>query len=91
MLTKSEITKLQTLLVKASPDQMSDIARMYNDTLNMKRSQIARSFAIGQKVKWSGKNGDMSGTVIKVMKKNVRVKVSATEIWNVTSTMLKAA
>ena len=91
MLTKSEMTKLQTLLVKASPDQMSDIARMFNDTLNMKRAQATRSFTVGQKVKWSGKNGAMSGTVIKVMKKNVRVKVSATETWNVTATMLKAA
>jgi sRNA-binding protein len=91
MLTKSEMTKLQTLLVKASPDQMNEIARMFNDTLNMKRAQATRSFTVGQKVKWSGKNGAMSGTVIKVMKKNVRVKVSATETWNVTATMLKAA
>jgi sRNA-binding protein len=91
MLTKSEITKLQTLLVKASPDQMNDIARMFNDAMNMKRAQATRSFTVGQKVKWSGKNGPMSGTVIKVMKKNVRVKVSATETWNVTATMLKAA
>ena len=91
MLTKSETTKLQTLLVKASPDQMNDIARMFNDAMNMKRAQATRSFTVGQKVKWSGKNGPMSGTVIKVMKKNVRVKVSATETWNVTATMLKAA
>jgi len=91
MLTKSETTKLQTLLVKASPDQMNDIARMFNDAMNMKRAQATRSFTVGQKVKWSGKNGAMSGTVIKVMKKNVRVKVSATETWNVTATMLKAA
>ena len=91
MLTKSETTKLQSFLVKASPEQMNDIARMFNDTMNMKRAQATRSFTVGQKVKWSGKNGSMSGTVIKVMKKNVRVKVSATETWNVTATMLKAA
>jgi len=91
MLTNSEITKLQAFLVKATPDQMNDIARMFNDVLNMKRAQATRSFTVGQKVKWSGKNGAMSGTVIKVMKKNVRVKVSATETWNVTATMLKAA
>ncbi len=91
MLTKSETTKLQSFLVKASPDQMNDIARMFNDAMNMKRAQATRSFTVGQKVKWSGKNGPMSGTVIKVMKKNVRVKVSATETWNVTATMLKAA
>lgn len=91
MLTKSETTKLQSFLVKASPDQMNDIARMFNDAMNMKRAQATRSFTVGQKVKWSGKNGAMSGTVIKVMKKNVRVKVSATETWNVTATMLKAA
>ena len=91
MLTKSETTKLQSFLVKASPDQMNDIARMFNDAMNMKRAQATRSFTVGQKVKWSGKNGPMSGTVIKVMKKNVRVKVSTTETWNVTATMLKAA
>lgn len=91
MLTKSETTKLQSFLVKASPDQMNEIARMFNDAMNMKRAQATRSFTVGQKVKWSGKNGAMSGTVIKVMKKNVRVKVSATETWNVTATMLKAA
>ena len=91
MLTKSEMTKLQTHLVKSSNDQMSEIARMFNDTLNMKRAQATRAFSVGQKVKWSGKNGNMSGTVIKIMKKNVRIKVSENEIWNVTANMLKAA
>ena len=91
MMNTSEMIAMQNLLGKASPDQMNEIARMFNDAMNMKRAQATRSFTVGQKVKWSGKNGAMSGTVIKVMKKNVRVKVSANETWNVTATMLKAA
>jgi hypothetical protein len=33
----------------------------------------------------------MEGTVVKVLKKNVRVKTEADGVWNVTASMLKAA
>jgi len=91
MLTKSEMNKLQTLLIKSSNEQMSEIANMFNDTLNLKRTQAVRSFKVGQKVKWSGKRGDMSGTVVKILKKNVRVQVANGDMWNVTANMLKSA
>lgn len=92
MLTKSEMNKLQTLLIKSSNEQMSEIANMFNDTLNLKRTQAVRSFKVGQKVKWSGKkSGDMSGTIVKILKKNVRVQVANGDLWNVTANMLKSA
>jgi hypothetical protein len=33
----------------------------------------------------------MSGTVVKVLKKNVRVKTKADGVWNVTASLLEAA
>lgn len=91
MITNSEMNSIQSLLVKATPEQMNEIAQAYNDALNLKNAQAARSFIAGDKVKWNGKRGAMSGTVIKVMKKNVRVKVENGDLWNVTATMLSAA
>jgi|TARA_B110000483_G_scaffold243009_1_gene330837 sRNA-binding protein len=91
MLIKSEMSKLQAMLIEADSDQMSEIAEMFNDARNLKVARAARSFTVGQTVKWNGKRGSMSGTVVKVLKKNVRVSTKSDGIWNVTASLLKAA
>ena len=91
MLNKSQMSKVQSFLIEADADQMSEIAQMFNDARNLKVARAARSFAVGQTVKWNGKRGSMSGTVVKVLKKNVRVSTKADGIWNVTASLLKAA
>ena len=91
MLNKSEMSKIQAFLIEADSAQMSEIAQMFNDARNLKVARAARSFAVGQTVKWTGKRGSMSGTVIKVLKKNVRVSTKSDGVWNVTASLLKAA
>jgi sRNA-binding protein len=90
MLNNSEMSKIQALLIEASNDQMQEIAAMFNDARNLKVQRAARSFTSGQKVKWVGRNGAMEGTIVKVLKKNVRVKVGS-DMWNVTASLLQAA
>jgi|TARA_Y100000389_G_C17328250_1_gene446685 sRNA-binding protein len=90
MLNNSEMSKIQALLIEASNDQMQEIAAMFNDARNLKVQRAARSFTTGQKVKWTGRNGAMEGTIVKVLKKNVRVKVGS-DMWNVTASLLQAA
>ncbi len=91
MLNKSEMSKVQALFVEASDEQKSEIASMFNDARNIKVARAARSFKVGQNVSWTGRKGAMSGKVIKVLKKNIRVKTEADGIWNVTASLLKAA
>lgn len=91
MLNKSQMSKIQALFVEASDEQMQEIARMFNDARNLKAQSAARSYSIGQKVKWNGRRGSMSGTVIKVLKKNVRVKTESDGVWNVTASLLEVA
>ena len=91
MLNKSQMSKIQLLFVEASDEQMSEIASMFNDARNIKAASAARSFKVGQSVSWSGRRGAMSGKVIKVLKKNIRVKTEADGTWNVTASLLKAA
>lgn len=91
MLNKSQMSKIQALFVEASDEQMQEIAQMFNDARNLKAHSAARSYSIGQKVKWNGRRGSMSGTVIKVLKKNIRVKTESDGVWNVTASLLEAA
>jgi len=70
---------------------MSEIASMFNDARNIKVARAARSFKVGHSVSWTGRKGSMSGKVIKVLKKNIRVKTEADGIWNVTASLVKAA
>ena len=85
MLNKSQMSKIQALFVEASDEQMQEIARMFNDARNLKAHSAARTYSIGQKVKWNGRRGSMSGTIIKVLKKNIRVKTESDGVWNVTA------
>ena len=91
MMNTSEMIALQNFFNKATDDQMREIAQMFNDARSLSASRAARAFAVGQKVSWVGRRGNMEGTVVKVLKKNVRVKVSNGDMWNVTASRLKAA
>jgi len=91
MLIKSQMQHIESMFNEASDEQMQEIAQMFNDARRMKTARAARSFEVGQNVTWSGRKGAMSGEIIKVMKKNIRVKTKADGIWNVTASLLKAA
>jgi putative ribosome biogenesis GTPase RsgA len=91
MLTKTEMNRLATLMSKASSEDMRTIARMYNDASAAKTRSAARSFSVGDKVKWSGKNGTQSGIVKKVNRKNIVVVTEFNGTWNVTASLLKKA
>ena len=91
MLSKSQMSKIQSLFIEASDEQMQEIAQMFNDARSIKTARAARAFKVGQHVSWTGRRGAMSGQVIKVLKKNIRVKTEADGIWNVAASLLKAA
>ena len=91
MLIKSQMQHIEWMFNEASDEQMQEIANMFNDARRGKAYNAARSFKVGQRVAWYGRKGSMSGEVIKVMKKNIRVKTEADGIWNVTASLLKAA
>ena len=91
MLSKSQMSKIQSLFIEASDEQMQEIAQMFNDARSIKTARAARTFKVGQHVSWTGRRGAMSGQVIKVLKKNIRVKTEADGIWNVAASLLKAA
>jgi|TARA_R100000455_G_C6167483_1_gene50270 sRNA-binding protein len=91
MLSKSQMSKIQSLFIEASDEQMQEIAQMFNDARSIKQARAARTFKVGQHVSWTGRRGAMSGQVIKVLKKNIRVKTEADGIWNVAASLLKAA
>ena len=91
MLNKSQMITIQSLFSSASSDQMQEIAQMFNDARNIKTARAARTFKVGQHVSWTGRRGAMSGQVVKVLKKNIRVKTEADGIWNVAASLLKAA
>ena len=91
MLNSSQMSKIQSLFIEASDMQMQEIAQMFNDARSIKTARAARTFKVGQHVSWTGRRGAMSGKVIKVLKKNIRVKTEADGIWNVAASLLKAA
>jgi putative ribosome biogenesis GTPase RsgA len=89
-LTKTEMNRIATLMAKADSEDMNMIASMFNNTQRTKQQAVAKTFAVGDAVKWSGRNGNMTGIVVKVNPKNIKVKTSM-GLWNVTATLLKKA
>ena len=84
------MSKIQSLFVEASDEQMKEIAQMFNDARRMKAAQAARSFKVGQQVTWFGKKGQVSGVIAKINRKNVVVNAGQNGMWNVTASMLVA-
>lgn len=90
MLTKSEMTKLNTLFAKADSSQMKEISQMFNMQFKAKTQMAKNSFSVGQNVFFNDKRGQkIEGVVTKVMIKNVQVSTDA-GLWRVAPTLLKA-
>lgn len=91
MLTKSEMTKLNTLFAKADSSQMKKISQMFNMQFKAKTQMAKNSFSVGQNVFFNDKRGQkIEGVVTKVMIKNVQVSTDA-GLWRVAPTLLQVA
>lgn len=91
MLTKSEMTKLNTLFAKADSSQMKEISQMFNMQFKAKTQMAKNSFSVGQNVFFNDKLGQkIEGVVTKVMIKNVQVSTDA-GLWRVAPTLLQVA
>ena len=91
MLTKSELTKLNTLFAKADTSQMRDIAQMFNSQNKAKAQMAKSSFSVGQNVFFNDKSGSkIEGVVTKVMVKNIQVRTPQ-GMWRVAPTLLNAS
>lgn len=91
MLTKSEMTKLNTLFAKADSSQMKKISQMFNMQFKAKTQMAKNSFSVGQNVFFNDKLGQkIEGVVTKVMIKNVQVSTDA-GLWRVAPTLLQVA
>ena len=91
MLIKSQMQHIESMFNEATDEQMQEIAQMFNDARRGKSYKAAKNFKVGQRVSWSGRRGSMSGEVIKVLKKNIRVKTESDGVWNVAASLLEAA
>jgi hypothetical protein len=91
MLTKSEMTKLNTLFAKADSSEMKMISQMFNMQFKAKTQMAKNAFNVGQNVFFNDKRGaKIEGVVTKVMIKNIQVTTDS-GMWRVAPTLLKAA
>jgi len=90
-LTSNELKTIADLFAKASASDMNLIADQFNYQTKMNSRKAAAKFSVGDKVKWTGKNGKMSGIIKKVNPKNIVVITEFDGTWNVTASLLKAA
>ena len=79
MISQPDMLKIEALLETATDKQMSEIAQMFNEIRNKKTAAKARTFKVGQKVRWHGKRGYMEGVIEKVNKKNIIVDVETSK------------
>ena len=92
-LTTTEMTRISALMAKASSEDLNmQLLTCLTIARRVKIAATASSFTVGDKVTWNGKHGNKrTGTIEKVNRKNIIVKVSPTEVYNVTATLLKKA
>ena len=90
-LSKSEMTKLESLINKAEGTDVSVIIQMIKAKQRNDQFQAARSLQVGQSVSFTTRIGEkIVGEVMKVNTKNIKVKTPHGN-WNVTASLLSAA
>jgi hypothetical protein len=100
MNTKADAKALATLTAiinQLDDEQLRGLNKLIVGRLkdNYRRKVAAASvqFRVGQKVSFYNTrlHAEMSGSIMKINQKTIRVQTTEYGIWNVTSTMLKAA
>ena len=85
---KDIIQKLPNL----SSDELRTIQNSVTHYRELKSRQTMNTLARGDKVSWPSKNGMvMTGDVVGVMQKNVRVKARNGQMWRVSGSLLTKA
>ena len=100
MNTKADAKALATLTAiidQLDDAQLLDLNRLIVDRLNdNRRRKLAAAsvqFRVGQQVSFYNTriHKEMTGTIMKINQKTIRIQTTEDGVWTVTSTMLKAA
>ena len=94
MLTKREIDDIKHLMLRASDNDMNEIAQLFNKVRAFQIKKAANKLAVGDKVAWDGSKGPRVGIVQKINRKTVIVAEGGRGSgprWKVSANLLKAA
>lgn len=73
-LSEQEMGTLFSLISRANHDQLIKANQQIRATLDVRSRQATNSLRVGAKVKWNGKQGPKTGTVLRIKQKYVEVK-----------------
>lgn len=91
MLTKNEISQINTLFSKMEGGDFKMVASLFKQHQTNVATMATGNFSTGDSVFFINRSGEkISGVVEKVMQKNVKVSTSQ-GIWRVPATMLNAS
>ena len=89
-LTKNKMLTIVKLLSKMDRAQSSILATTFNEALSFLDAKMAAAFNIGDEVFFRSRTGGMiEGIVTKVNRKNLKVRTSAGQNWNVTASLVE--
>jgi len=88
-LTKAEVVRLNSLILKADADQLSDAVEVFKMAREKNSLKAKASFRLGMAVEWVGKRGRMNGVIEKINRKNIVVDAGYNGRWNIPASMLK--
>jgi hypothetical protein len=90
-LTKSDLTKINTLFSKMDGGDFKTVANLFKQHQTNVATMATGNFSVGDSVFFVNRSGQkISGVVEKVMQKNIKVSTSDGN-WRVPATMLKAS
>ena len=91
MLTKNEISQINTLFSKMESGDFKMVASLFKQHQTNVAQMATGNFSTGDSVFFVNRSGEkISGVVEKVMQKNIKVSTPQ-GIWRVPATMLKAS
>ncbi len=90
-LSKKEMMTISSIMLKANPAEMDQIAQMFNEARKLQSAQKKMMFAIGDKVSFvNNKQGLITGVITKKLRSNLVVKTEQGN-WRVSPGALQAA
>lgn len=92
---KKTVAQIAAVIPSLTQDEIRQLSLMLRDQWNhnnrQKSAAVAAQFSRGQKVKWFGKRGNMSGVITKINVKTIIVDAGANGEWRVSPSLLSAA
>lgn len=89
MIGNEDMIRILGCIPNGDTDQLDMISRAISSSRDIMASKVRKAFHVGDRVMFESKGVEYHGEILKIMRKNIKVRTDGGAIWTVYPSFLK--